>query len=141
MKAPAYLAVFIGIALLGFGAYMWQEKSEKTEVSSYLDERQQLVDQVPTTTEGSSTTPATVTDEKTYSMADIAQHPDKNSCWSTVNGIVYDLTAWIPRHPGGPARIISMCGKDATERFTDQHGGDQRPEKMLATFKIGVLVQ
>lgn len=69
----------------------------------------------------------------------MAKHADANSCWSAVNGKVYDLTKWINQHPGGPRRILAMCGKDASDAFNGQHGGQARPEKELAGFEIGTL--
>lgn len=74
-----------------------------------------------------------------YTLADVAKHADANSCWSAVNGKVYDLTKWINQHPGGPRRILAMCGKDASDAFIGQHGGQARPEKELAGFEIGTL--
>ena len=74
-----------------------------------------------------------------YTLADVAKHADANSCWSAVNGKVYDLTKWINQHPGGPRRILAMCGKDASDAFNGQHGGQARPAKELAGFEIGTL--
>ncbi len=75
----------------------------------------------------------------TFSLADVAKHASAASCWSAVNGSVYDLTSWIDRHPGGRNRILSMCGKDASSAFDAQHGGQRRPESELKAFKIGSL--
>jgi cytochrome b involved in lipid metabolism len=77
----------------------------------------------------------------TYTMAEVATHNNASSCWSVVGGVVYDLTAWVKKHPGGAQAILSICGKDGTQAFTGKHMGDQKPEAMLATFKIGVVTQ
>lgn len=77
----------------------------------------------------------------TYTMAQIAAHKDAASCYTTIRGSVYDLTSWISRHPGGPGKILALCGTDGTQAFVNQHGGSTRPENELATFKIGVLTQ
>ena len=77
----------------------------------------------------------------TYTLAQVAEHATAESCWSAVNGMVYDLTKWIPLHPGGEAKIKAICGKDGTAAFTGKHGGQEKPEATLATFKIGVLAQ
>lgn len=76
---------------------------------------------------------------KTYSLSDIAMHPDINSCWSAVNGKVYDLTSFIPKHPGGPKRILAICGKDGSSSFANQHEGEPKPAQLLASFYIGEL--
>jgi cytochrome b involved in lipid metabolism len=76
-----------------------------------------------------------------YTLADVAKHKDASSCWTTVNGGVYDVTSWIDQHPGGRDAILSLCGKDGSAAFNGQHGGQARPEQELATFKIGVLLK
>lgn len=76
-----------------------------------------------------------------FTMADVAAHNSRTSCYTAINGSVYDLTNWISQHPGGPAPILSLCGTDGTAAFTAQHGGQRRPEQELATLKIGTLKQ
>lgn len=82
-----------------------------------------------------------VSNVKTFTMLDVATHADVTSCYSVVNGSVYDLTSWISKHPGGEAAIKSICGKDGTDGFNSQHAGKSKPEFKLSGFKIGVLVQ
>ena len=98
------------------------------------------------TTTATSTKPATTTTTTsqaatatTYTMAQVAEHASATSCWSAVNGSVYDLTAWISAHPGGAQRIQNMCGKDASAAFTAEHGKESQPNSRLATFKLGAL--
>ncbi|HTP56751.1 MAG TPA: cytochrome b5-like heme/steroid binding domain-containing protein [Candidatus Paceibacterota bacterium] len=79
--------------------------------------------------------------DRSFTLADVAQHKDASSCYAAINGSVYDLTAWIDQHPGGPEHILSICGTDATDAFNAQHGGQARPESELATFRIGTLVR
>lgn len=91
---------------------------------------------VKTNNQASSTTRST---GKTYNLAEVAAHGSGVSCWSVVNGGVYDLTAWISQHPGGSKAILAMCGRDASDDFNGKHGGQARPASELAGFKIGVL--
>lgn len=77
--------------------------------------------------------------EKQYSKEEVAKHSSAKSCWSIVNKNVYDLTQWIGQHPGGPTAIEAICGKDGTSAFNSQHMGQQRPENILASYKIGKL--
>jgi len=76
-----------------------------------------------------------------YTLAQVAQHGDASSCWAAINGNVYDLTNWINQHPGGPERILSICGTDGSAAFNAQHGGQGRPAQELAQFYIGPLAQ
>ena len=75
----------------------------------------------------------------TLSMAEIARHATPDDCWTVVDGIVYDMTTFIARHPAGSGDIIDMCGKDATDDFMGEHSGQGEPEKWLATLKIGTV--
>lgn len=75
-----------------------------------------------------------------YRMTDVAKHNTQQDCWAAVDGSVYDLTSWISRHPGGPDKIIPLCGTDATTAFHNQHDGQEKPNQQLATFRIGALV-
>lgn len=77
----------------------------------------------------------------TYTLAQVQSANSKENCWSIVSGNVYNLTAWIDQHPGGSRAILNMCGKDATDAFVKQHGGQKQAESALAQYKIGPLSQ
>lgn len=94
---------------------------------------------LPTARPGASTAAPAAPAPGTYSMDQVRQHASASSCWAVVNGSVYDLTAWIARHPGGAGPIEGMCGTDATKAFQAQHNGERRPANELAGFKIGTL--
>lgn len=74
-----------------------------------------------------------------YTMAQVQEHNSSSSCWTVINGDVYDVTDWIGQHPGGPARIEGLCGTDGTNQFEGQHRGNSGPEQELASMKIGTL--
>jgi len=76
---------------------------------------------------------------KFYSLKEVETHNSKESCWSIIRKSVYDLTSWINRHPGGEKAILSICGKDGTQFFENQHGGAEKPEKILSQFEIGKI--
>src|SRR3989344_1036263 len=76
-----------------------------------------------------------------FTLAEVALHDDKASCYSAIRGSVYDLTSWIGQHPGGEQGILSICGKDGTSAFVNQNGGMERQERELEGFKIGELKQ
>ncbi|MET4099297.1 putative membrane protein/predicted heme/steroid binding protein [Agrococcus sp. UYP10] len=73
------------------------------------------------------------------SIGEVAQHDDSASCWVAIEGTVYDLTGWIAQHPGGPDRILGVCGTDATDEFGTQHTGQAAPAEQLSQFAIGEL--
>jgi cytochrome b involved in lipid metabolism len=78
---------------------------------------------------------------KSYTLADVSTHKDASSCWTAINGNVYDVTSWIDQHPGGRQAILSICGTDGSSAFDGQHGGQKRPESELANFIIGKLTK
>ncbi|MCX6781183.1 MAG: cytochrome b5-like heme/steroid binding domain-containing protein [Candidatus Magasanikbacteria bacterium] len=89
---------------------------------------------IPSTT---TTTPGAAA--TSYTITDVATHKDASSCWSAINGVVYDLTSWIASHPGGEGTILSICGTDGSAAFNNQHGTNGRPERILESYKIGTL--
>lgn len=98
----------------------------------------------PPAATGTPSVPPTVTTPpapNSITMVQVATHASVASCWTVVRGSVYDLTAWIAKHPGGQAAILGICGKDGTDKFVGKHGGSAPQEDTLLTFKIGVLAQ
>ena len=100
----------------------------------------------PTTTPVPKPNPAptvpktpTVPTVSSYTIDEIAMHDSEVSCWSAINGNVYDLTSWIDQHPGGSSAIKRLCGIDGSEAFNNQHGGSASQESQLASFKIGIV--
>jgi cytochrome b involved in lipid metabolism len=85
------------------------------------------------------TTTTTTTGEKTYTMADVQAASTPENCLSAINGKVYDLTAWINKHPGGDKNILKICGIDGSSAFDGKHGGQTKPETVLKGFSVGVL--
>lgn len=72
-------------------------------------------------------------------FTDVERRNTAQDCWSVVDGVVYDLTAFIARHPAGASDIEEMCGTDASEEFNGTHSGQAEPEEWLAVFRVGEL--
>jgi predicted heme/steroid binding protein/uncharacterized membrane protein len=89
----------------------------------------------------SSPVDASDDDDDDISIAELAGHDDSASCWVAIEGTVYDVTSWVSRHPGGPDRILAICGTDASEDFGEQHGGEALPTEQLSEFAIGELAE
>ena len=82
---------------------------------------------------------------------EVAMHDSPTDCWTIVSGSVYDITSYIPRHPGGN-EILSACGLDGTTLFEqreDSQGesvGSGTPHSssarsMLESYLLGELAQ
>ena len=82
-----------------------------------------------------------VAPKTTFTLAEVATHNSASSCYTAVNGGVYDATGFIGKHPGGAEKILNLCGKDGSTFFNKQHGGQEKAEAALASLKIGALVQ
>ncbi|MGI9118235.1 MAG: cytochrome b5 domain-containing protein [Minisyncoccia bacterium] len=128
------LVVVVGIV------FMLKNKNTsevKTDVNTNINTITETEKENTTTTK--STTTPTNSKIAGYTMSDVSTHATSSSCWTAVNGSVYDVTSWVNQHPGGARAILGMCGKDASSAFNGQHGGQSRPESELASFKIGIL--
>lgn len=82
--------------------------------------------------------------EGVYTMAQIAEHGNKDSCWLAIDGKVYDVTSYVGSgfHPGKEA-ILNGCGRDATEMFNNRPNGSgahsEKARGFLPKFLIGEI--
>lgn len=60
----------------------------------------------------------------TLTGVEVAKHNNAKDCWVIVHGKAYDVTEFLPEHPGGQKIIIKYAGKDATEEFDPIHPPD-----------------
>lgn len=84
---------------------------------------------VPAAQRDPSTLPA-------YTPSEVACHCSEKDMWVIVKGLVYDLTPFVPLHPGGVPMIMQHPGQDVSKGFH----GPQHPESVhtvLAQHLIG----
>jgi|EP01047_Picozoa_sp_COSAG01_P031296 L-lactate dehydrogenase (cytochrome) len=55
------------------------------------------------------------------SFEEIARHTTKDDCWVVVEGVAYDVTSFLPDHPGGAGIILEAAGRDSTAEFLEAH--------------------
>jgi len=72
-------------------------------------------------------------------MDQVKANNSSASCWSVIDGNVYDLTRWINSHPGGAGAIKGLCGIDGTQEFNRQHYGQRDPLQRLKLYLLGPL--
>lgn len=81
---------------------------------------------------------------RAITTVELARHGKPENCWMAIRGKVYDVTAYIPRHPTPPAILHMYCGTDATEGWeTKGHGRphSETAEAMLDEYFVGVLAE
>ncbi|EME48741.1 hypothetical protein DOTSEDRAFT_67697 [Dothistroma septosporum NZE10] len=61
------------------------------------------------------------------------------AAWSSWQGKVYNITPYLPFHPGGEAELMKAAGRDGTKLFMDVHPWVNW-ENMLSSCLVGVLV-
>ncbi|KAI5301581.1 hypothetical protein KEM56_001580 [Ascosphaera pollenicola] len=68
---------------------------------------------------------------------EIAKHNSSNDCWVIVHGKAYDVTDFLPEHPGGQKIIMKYAGKDATEAFEPIHPPDTLDKYLDSSKHLG----
>ena len=93
----------------------------------------------PTPTVVATPTPTPTPTIAGYTMAQVKANNTAKSCWTAIDGYVYNLTSWINSHPGGSGAILFLCGTDGTNAFKAQHENQTRPTIRLETYRLGPL--
>lgn len=122
-RITAILAAILSVGALGMTYIVGHSGAESVWAGTYEQAKQ----------------PPSTVRLGTISMAEVKANNTPASCWSVVDGTVYDLTGFIARHPAGAGAVVDMCGKDASGSFNGAHDGQGEPEQWLAVFRIGTL--
>ncbi|KAH9905867.1 FMN-dependent dehydrogenase-domain-containing protein [Xylariomycetidae sp. FL2044] len=59
-----------------------------------------------------------------HTADEIAKHNTVSSCWTVIDGGLYDVTPYLSQHPGGVAILLKQGGRDATIEFRKIHNPD-----------------
>ncbi|XP_025837150.1 cytochrome b5 reductase 4 isoform X2 [Agrilus planipennis] len=70
---------------------------------------------------------------------ELARHNKETDAWLAIRGKVFNITHYIPYHPGGPEEIMKGAGTDATKLFEQVHAWVNY-ESLLQKCYIGRLV-
>ncbi|KAK4632499.1 Cytochrome b2, mitochondrial [Fulvia fulva] len=74
---------------------------------------------------------------KTFTYEEVQQHRSAESCWVVLYGNVYDVTSFLPGHPGGSKIILQLAGTDATEEYDPIHPPGTLEERLPASARLG----
>lgn len=144
MDKNKILIGLVVVLVVGGLAVMYLGDSPKTDYGQVQESQQNTENNsaaVVTSGDGNIQAEITVSEPKTFTFAEVATHNSASSCYTAVNGGVYDATGFINKHPGGAEKILNLCGKDGSTFFNKQHGGQAKAEAALASLKIGILAQ
>lgn len=73
-------------------------------------------------------------------MSELKKHKSTKSAWTSLKGVVYDVTKYVKLHPGGVDKILKCCGKEGDLLFQIYHS-KLDGEYMLRNYKIGYLIK
>lgn len=124
MKVSLGLAV--AVALVGAGWFLFRGMAPEKAAAPTVEQKTAATGSVPA-------------EKKIYTMEEVSTRKDASSCLTVIRGTVYDVTAWIDKHPGGDKNILKLCGLDGTAAFEKKHGGQEKPENALKGFEVGML--
>lgn len=51
-------------------------------------------------------------------LSELKEHRTRDDAWSVFNGKVYNITAYLPYHPGGEKEMMRVAGRDGTKLFS-----------------------
>jgi len=128
MNKKMKLAIIVVILAIGVSLIM---------IALRDDEGYNSVPVIRTNTSSTSQNDSLPTGPSGVSLEDLSKHNSTSDCWVLFKGKVYDLTSFLPNHPGTPAAIAPYCGNEGFEEaFTKKHG----TTKISALMKFGVLM-
>ena len=47
----------------------------------------------------------------------LKEHKSRDDAWSAFNGKVYNITPYLPYHPGGEKELMRVAGRDGSKLF------------------------
>lgn len=71
---------------------------------------------------------------------ELQRHKTKEDCWTVLGGRVYNLTPYLPFHPGGEKILMAIAGRDGTSLFMKTHSWvsfENMLDKCLVGFYSG----
>ncbi|KAH8826280.1 cytochrome b5 [Flagelloscypha sp. PMI_526] len=69
----------------------------------------------------------------------LKQHRKKTDAWTAIGGKVYNITPYMPFHPGGEKELMRVAGRDGTKLFAETHAWVSA-DMMLDQCMVGFLV-
>jgi len=132
MKTKIILAVLLILFVLSFVFFLRlnQKNYQPPEQSSNnpSSKSQEAVTKGPNSDSESGKVP----------LSELEKHNNLQDCWIVYKRKVYDITSYLPRHPGTAGAITPYCGSSTEfeKEFTKKHG----TSKVELLMKVGTFV-
>lgn len=128
--------------LLLSGCSIPESKMGNTKENQNLDEKGHQPIQSEQT-QNQQKPQSSLSQQPEISTDELAKHSSLTDCWVVYKGEVFDITEFIPKHPGGKSVFSSLCGSpDKFEvAFVGQHGFSKVDILVLEAKLIGKLAQ
>jgi cytochrome b involved in lipid metabolism len=138
------LVIILVVLILLAGSYLAYSLYSTNQVddNSTVDLAEPISQESSEVTQVDTTSPIDQNNssEQLYTLDQVVENNNKDSCWTIIDGNVYNITSYVPNHPGGESEILQICGKDGTNLFNkpSEHisGG---AKNILESFKIGTI--
>ncbi|KAI0600423.1 FMN-dependent dehydrogenase-domain-containing protein [Biscogniauxia sp. FL1348] len=79
------------------------------------------------------------TTKRLVSAGEVSRHSSLEDLWLVVDGAVYDLSSFVPEHPGGADVLLRYAGRDATAAYAEVHSMSLIRDSLPASSRIGAL--
>jgi L-lactate dehydrogenase (cytochrome) len=76
---------------------------------------------------------------KPISYQEVQKHQTKESCWVILYGNVWDVTSFLPSHPGGSNIILKLAGQDATSEYDPIHPPGTLEDNLSPSCNLGPI--
>ncbi len=113
--------------------YGVDDEEDEDEDEDEIEDDEEDDDSISTTI-----TPSSNQTNKSVILTELSNHNAKSDCWVAYGGKVYDITSFLPKHPGSSAAIQPYCGTadEFKAAFENKHG----TSKVSNLMKMGVLI-
>ena len=135
--------VVVAVLVVGYLFLTAENRSENTKSENaqmqYENANEKMNDNSSKETQNKTGQEQALANEmRKISREEFAKHNSKDDCWVHFRGKVYDVTAWLSKHPGGADKIAQFCGKDGFEEaFIKKHKMGKVEKMYQETTYIG----
>ncbi|KAI4656644.1 uncharacterized protein J4E78_006534 [Alternaria triticimaculans] len=75
--------------------------------------------------------------DRAVSVEEIKKHASEHDCWIVVDDVIWDITEFIPSHPGGDEIITKHAGLDASLAYNSVHSPTLISKTLAPGKRIG----